>query len=83
VVIATPGTERTLQTYRRVALTDAVPITEIDGRRSPFLHPVLRRPGGCRSDANLEREARNAGLYKSRNFYEQIQNCHFRTLEMG
>jgi transcriptional regulator GlxA family with amidase domain len=31
VVIATPGTERTLQTHRRVALTDAVPITEIDG----------------------------------------------------
>jgi transcriptional regulator GlxA family with amidase domain len=30
-VIATPGTERTLQTHRRVALTDAVPIAEIDG----------------------------------------------------
>jgi transcriptional regulator GlxA family with amidase domain len=31
VVIGTPGPERTLQTHRRFALTDAVPMTEING----------------------------------------------------
>lgn len=31
VVIGTPGPERTLQTHRRFALTDAVPISEING----------------------------------------------------
>ena len=31
VIIGTPGSERTLQTHRRFALTDAVPITEING----------------------------------------------------
>src|SRR4030081_3380130 len=31
VIIGSPGPERTLQTHRRFALTDAVPITEITG----------------------------------------------------
>src|ERR1700748_3983468 len=31
VTIGTPGPERTLQTHRRFALTDAVPISEING----------------------------------------------------
>ena len=31
VIIGTPGPERTLQTHRRFALTDAVPISEING----------------------------------------------------
>jgi transcriptional regulator GlxA family with amidase domain len=31
ITIGTPGSERTLQTNRRLALTDALPISEIDG----------------------------------------------------
>jgi transcriptional regulator GlxA family with amidase domain len=48
VVIATPGTERKLQTHRRVALTDAVPITEID-------HPIdtLLVAGGPGSETGI------------------------------
>lgn len=43
VIIATPGPERTLQTHRRVALTEAVPLTELDGPIDTLL--VVGGPG--------------------------------------
>ncbi|MGC4054436.1 MAG: DJ-1/PfpI family protein [Paludibaculum sp.] len=43
VILATPGTERVLRTHRRVALTEAVPISELDGPIDTLL--VVGGPG--------------------------------------
>ncbi|MBN9658765.1 MAG: DJ-1/PfpI family protein [Acidobacteria bacterium] len=43
VIIATPGPERTLQTHRRLALTEAVPIQELDSPIDTLL--VVGGPG--------------------------------------